>query len=77
MKNKKRFRIFNLKHILRVEILLSLKKEGKKFSKYKNDLPPLKTYSDHHENQVIIDQEYDNVVIISAKGRIRTVSLPR
>ncbi|MHA1944843.1 MAG: hypothetical protein ACXAC6_01175 [Candidatus Hodarchaeales archaeon] len=49
----------------------------RKVSKHKNDLPKLKLYSDHHEKQVIIDQEYDNVVIISAKGWIRTFFLPQ
>lgn len=48
-----------------------------KVSKHKKDLPPFEIYSDHQENLVIIDQEYDNVVIISAKGQIRTFLLPR
>ena len=46
-------------------------------SKRKNDLPQLKIPSDHHENLVIIDQEYDKVVIISTKRRIRAFPLPQ
>jgi hypothetical protein len=49
----------------------------RKVSKNKKDPPLLEIYSDYHENQVIIDQEYDNVVIISAKGQIRTFPLPQ
>jgi len=56
---------------------LSLSKEGEKFRKHKKDHPQLEIYSDHPENLLIIDQKYDNVVIISVKGRIRTFPLPQ
>ena len=49
----------------------------RKVSKHKNDLPQLEIYSDHHEKQVIIDQKYDKVVILSTKGLIRTFPLPQ
>ena len=48
----------------------------KEVSKHKNDLPQCEIYSDHPLNLLIMDQEYDNVIIISRKGRIQTLNLP-
>ncbi len=55
---------------------MSLKEGKKEASKHKNDGSQLKIYSDHLENQLIINLEQEKVITILTKERIRTYLHP-
>jgi hypothetical protein len=60
-----------------MEKIKSMKKVMTELSKNRKDHPALEIYSTRPENLLIIDQEHESVIIISAKRRIQTFPLPQ